>query len=302
MMKFGIFSSKSFSIKTILCVLLVVAGFCLTSFFMMLVLYVSNPESVFSGQMPILSGQLLRIIQTVQSFFVFILPALLFAWLADKNPTGYLYFEKKNKTLVIMLVVIASLVVIPFINRLAYINEQMTFPDFLSGLEHRIRKSEKTLQETMNVMLQMDSPVILLYNIFLFGVLAAVGEELLFRGVIQRLIADASKNVHIGIWAAGFIFSAIHFQFFDGFFPRLLLGAWFGYLLYWSKSLWLPILAHFVNNATAVVISYMQQCGVIDSQADTIGKDDMILSGISIIVFGIVTLAIYKFAKCENDD
>jgi len=38
--------------------------------------------------------------------------------------------------------------------------------------------------------------------------------------------------------------------------PRFVLGVLLGYLFYWSNSLWLPILAHFVNNAQAVIFSY----------------------------------------------
>ena len=54
------------------------------------------------------------------------------------------------------------------------------------------------------------------------------------------------------IWTAAILFSAFHLQFY-GFFPRMLLGAYFGYLLYWSHSIWLPIFAHFINNAIAVI-------------------------------------------------
>lgn len=295
-MKPGLFSNKSFSVKTVFFLFLIIAGFCFTMLALMIMLLISNPEAILSGKMPELSAQMLRIIQTFQSFFVFIIPALLCAWFFSNNPNEYLYFEKKNTFFVFVFVIIACIAVIPFINWLAYINEQMSFPDALSGLEQKMRESETAAQKVMTTMLQTDSVITLLYNILLVGVLAAVGEELLFRGIIQRLITDASKNIHIGIWVSAFIFSSIHFQFY-GFFPRLLLGAWFGYLLYWSRSLWLPILAHFVNNATAVVISYLQQHGFVDLQTDTIGKGDAVLSGISVIVFGIFMLIIYRFTK-----
>lgn len=292
----GIFSNRSFSSKAVVFVLLIVAGFCLATLIVKIILLASNTET---GQMTELSGQTLRVVQTLQSIFVFIIPALLFAWICCTRPIEYLYFEKKNKAFVIIFVAAACIVVIPFINWLAHVNEQMSFPDALSGVEHQMQKSETANRVAMNNMLRTDSPGILLYNIFLIGVLAAVGEELLFRGVIQRLIADASKNIHLGIWVSAFVFSAIHFQFY-GFVPRLFLGAWFGYLLYWSKSLWIPILAHFVNNTIAVVISYLQQRKIVDPLADTIGKENMALSGISVIVFGFFAWMIYRSTKQPN--
>ena len=54
------------------------------------------------------------------------------------------------------------------------------------------------------------------------------------------------------------IFSAIHFQF-SGFIPRLLLGAYLGYLFYWSRSLWLPVLAHFLHNALSLLVDFSFQ-------------------------------------------
>ena len=60
----------------------------------------------------------------------------------------------------------------------------------------------------------------------------------------------------MAVWLTGFIFSAIHLQF-DGFVARWLLGAYLGYLLVWSGSLWLPILAHFLHNALSILIAHI---------------------------------------------
>ena len=70
----------------------------------------------------------------------------------------------------------------------------------------------------------------------------------MFRGSLQRLISERKINIHVAVWVTAFIFSIIHLQIF-GFVPRLLLGAFFGYMLAWSGSLWLPIMAHAFNNS-----------------------------------------------------
>jgi membrane protease YdiL (CAAX protease family) len=110
----------------------------------------------------------------------------------------------------------------------------------------------------------------LLLNLFVVAILPAIGEELIFRGAFQKLFSQLFKNKHIGIWLAAALFSAIHLQFY-GFIPRMLLGAIFGYLLYWSGSLWVPIWAHFVNNAMGVTLSYLSQKGIVSEDIENIG-------------------------------
>jgi len=102
----------------------------------------------------------------------------------------------------------------------------------------------------------------MLFNIFMIAIVAAIGEELIFRGVIQKIFARWTGNIHLAIIITGFLFSLIHLQFY-GFFPRWLLGVMFGYLMVWSGTLWLPIFAHFVNNAVAVLVSYLIHKGTI---------------------------------------
>jgi len=114
------------------------------------------------------------------------------------------------------------------------------------------------------------------------AVVPAVGEELLFRGVLQKIMIAWTKNPHFGVWITAFLFSALHLQFF-GFFPRMLLGALFGYLFLWSKSLWLPILGHFINNGTVVLASYFYP--------EMVNKADIALFG-----EGKESLAMYFFS------
>ncbi|HPH46026.1 MAG TPA: CPBP family intramembrane metalloprotease, partial [Chryseolinea sp.] len=95
------------------------------------------------------------------------------------------------------------------------------------------------------------------------AILPAIGEELVFRGIIQKELFRGTKNSHLSIWIAAAIFSAIHLQFY-GFVPRMLLGVLFGYLYHWSGNLTLSMLAHFVNNGFTVVALYLHQQKIID--------------------------------------
>jgi membrane protease YdiL (CAAX protease family) len=104
----------------------------------------------------------------------------------------------------------------------------------------------------------MDSFNLLLLNVLMLAIIPALGEELVFRASLQKILGRWTGNYHLAIWLSAIIFSGIHFQFY-GFFPRMFLGALFGYLLVWSGSIWLPILAHFLNNAMATVGAYVLQ-------------------------------------------
>jgi len=94
--------------------------------------------------------------------------------------------------------------------------------------------------------------------------------------VFQRIFSNWTQNPHWGIFISAFIFSAIHFEFY-GFFPRLILGMMFGYFLYWSGSIWLPILAHFVNNGIAVITFYLISSGRLNEKMADIGSTSDIL-------------------------
>ncbi|MNY28869.1 CAAX amino terminal protease self- immunity [compost metagenome] len=147
----------------------------------------------------------------------------------------------------------------------------MDFPDFLNRVEEWMRMKEDQMAGLTKAFLKMDTVRQLIFNLFMIAVLPAMGEELLFRGVLQKLLIDSSRNHHAGIWIAAIIFSALHFQFY-GFLPRMFLGVLFGYLFYWSGNIWLPIIAHFINNSTVVVVSYLFQHKFINFDIDKASK------------------------------
>jgi membrane protease YdiL (CAAX protease family) len=134
-------------------------------------------------------------------------------------------------------------------------NNLIHLPTWLNKVEQWMQTSENNANKLTVLFLEAHSLPELLYNIFLIALVPSVGEELLFRGVFQRIFTEWFKNYHLGIWISAILFSLIHFQFY-GFLSRLFLGASFGYLLEITKNMWLPILTHFVNNLVGVLIAY----------------------------------------------
>jgi uncharacterized protein len=130
------------------------------------------------------------------------------------------------------------------------------------GLDEYARPLEKKLAEATVYMTQYDSLQQIIVAFIVIAIIPAVGEEVIFRGMIQNDFMRATRNPHVSIWAAAILFSAIHFQFY-GFVPRMLLGALFGYLYYWSGNLWMPVIAHFVNNGFTLAGLLLFQRGAI---------------------------------------
>lgn len=137
-------------------------------------------------------------------------------------------------------------------------NQNLHLPETLAPLEQWIRSKEKGLEGITKYLTTFKTTGQLLVAILVIAIIPGIGEEVLFRGILQRNLSYWTGNVHLGVWLAAALFSAIHVQFL-GFFPRMLLGALFGYLYVWSGNLWVPILAHFVNNGFTVLMVYLYQ-------------------------------------------
>ena len=142
-------------------------------------------------------------------------------------------------------------------------NQSIKLPSFLGGLEESLRSMEQNLEELTKYMTQFNSVGQLLFGMLIIAVIPAIGEELVFRGLVQNHLFRITKNVHVAIWVAAFLFGAMHMQFY-GMFARMMLGAMFGYLYYFSGSLFYPMLAHFVNNGVAVLAVYMYNKGELN--------------------------------------
>jgi membrane protease YdiL (CAAX protease family) len=199
---------------------------------------------------------LLRYTQLLSSLSTFIIPALFLGYLFAGNTGDYygIRYAAPGKWFIAALLVM--LTAIPLINLLVWLNEMIVLPDSFSRLEQQFRASEDAARKITELLINVDNPGGLFFNIFLMAVLAALGEELIFRGMVQKMLTRWTGNVHIAVVVTGFLFSMMHMQFY-GFLPRWLLGVMFGYMLVWSGSVWLPVFAHFVNNALVVVAGYM---------------------------------------------
>ena len=246
-------------------------------------------------------GQPTSIMIVAQNVLVFIAPAIIFAYLAYQAPWRFLRLDKAPALKEILLVIAVMVASLPAMNYLVEMNKLMHLPQWMSGVEEWMRESEDAALEVTNSLLSTTSFLKMLWLVLIVGVLTGIAEEMFFRGAMLGTFLQKTVNKHVSIIFVAFIFSAFHLQFF-GFFPRLLLGIWFGYLVVWTRSLWVPIIAHALNNSLVVVATYLANTQAIETNGiDSLGLPQKgqfpIMATASVIATAVI---IYIFAKSRK--
>ncbi len=199
----------------------------------------------------------IRISALIQDILAFIVPAVGTAVFVSRRPADLLCIRRAPGLGMLLLVLVMMFVSVPLQEAICWWNYNIKFPESMAGLESSLRMLEEMASDTMRAMMADTSVSALIINILIIGIAAGVSEELIFRGCFQRLLTTGGVNVHLAIWLVAFFFSALHMQLF-GFVPRMLLGAYFGSLLLWSRSLWVPVAAHALNNTVYVISAWLQ--------------------------------------------
>ena len=237
----------------------------------------------------------MRIFIGMQQIGLFLLPALVLAW-GEKQRVREFYGFKKVKVELMLLVILMMVFSMPILEWVTMVNMKMVLPGFLKPVEEWMRAQEDKNTETMVNLLKINHIGDYLISILLIAILPAIAEEMIFRGAIQRSLGRMFKNPHFVIWFTAFIFSAIHIQFY-GFLPRLLLGAAFGYIYFWTQSLWYSMFAHFVNNAYAVTGAwYMQKNNIPLSEANKTTN----FQWYGVLISVILTFLVFKYFKNKS--
>lgn len=231
------------------------------------------------------SATALRISTVAQDLLVFILPALVTAMMVTRLPAEFLELMKKPKAAGAMLAIAVMLAAIPAMNLIIEWNASWQLPPSMEWM----KESEANAEATLNTLMGPATIGNLLISLLIVGALTGVAEEMFFRGALQKLLLCTRINPHAAIWIAAAIFSAIHFQVY-GFVPRMLLGAFFGYLMWWSGSLWLPILAHAFNNSVVVVARWIKETSAFD--LDSIGTSASPDVAIAVTLSAVLTVAL----------
>lgn len=254
---------------------------------------IKSPEKLTAFQENPGMVNVYRFLLLFQHTGMFILPALFFPYLMGERFHEMMRFKGLGLKRLLFTIGV-MLFFFPISNYLAQLNAGIELPEGLGWLEERFQAWEDQARGITEELLAVSSSQGLLVNLLLVAVLPAIGEEMIFRGSIQHLLERMGRNVHLAIWVGAILFSAMHLQFY-GFLPRLMLGALFGYMLLWTGTLWVPILAHFINNAAAVVITFSFEKEELEQSMENAGGQEG--QGLFVLICALAVGGLLSYAK-----
>ena len=250
------FEGKNRLVQILFLLLFVVAGTIVFSALGMLVAYaVYHTNSMYEASDP---AGYIRLVQAFNSVGMFLVPALMFAYAHDKHWLDYNWGNRKPHYLLVNVTLLLSIVILPVVALLLQWNQSIELPQSLAGLQKWMDDMDEKADAMLKMLTVRNTYGTLAINILALALLPALCEEFMFHGTVQTFLMKWWNKPHLAVWVTAVIFSAIHLQF-SGFFPRLMLGAYLGYLFYWSRSLWLPVLAHFLHNALTLLVDFSFQ-------------------------------------------
>ena len=251
---------KSYWIQLLVLALFMLGGLLFSSALGELVILLSyGTPNMLEASDPVTA---IRISQTFVSIGTFLLPSLLFAYCQNRQWFDYNAANRRAPQSMINMVLILSITLLPVVGLLSAFNQSIMPQE--GAVAEFMRNLEENANQILELVTSQRSSWDLAANLMVFAVLTGICEEFLFQGALQPLMMKWTKNPHVGILLTAFIFSALHFQFY-GFIPRFMLGVYLGYLFYWSRSLWLPILAHVLHNALSLMVDFTLQGRGIDT-------------------------------------
>ncbi|MGY6562904.1 MAG: CPBP family intramembrane glutamic endopeptidase [Luteibaculaceae bacterium] len=187
---------------------------------------------------------------------MFILPGILFFFYPGSKLISTVSRKNFPAFWLIFLTGAITLTAIPFVSYLGWLNAQINLPESLAVLESNLQNLERQAKEITVVLLSPNGYSDLMLNLFLAAMIPAIGEEFVFRGILQPNLIKIFKNAWLGLLVTSILFSAMHLQFY-GFLPRFFIGFFIGYMVMITGNLWYGILAHFVNNAFLVLLVFV---------------------------------------------
>lgn len=269
-------------------------GIALTLLFSLFVFFLILMP-IFTGLLQntsIKTAAVIRISMVLQDIFAFILPSLVVALAATRLPARFLRIDSIAPTRTFIFALATLLCAIPAMNAIVYWNENINLPTQFQALEEMMRQLEENAQAVTDTLMQGSSVPSLIVSVLIVGVLAGVSEELFFRGAFQQSLMSTTINRHASVWIVAIVFSLCHFQMF-GFVPRMLLGAYFGYLMMWSRSIWVPIMVHVANNTLVVIATWRMANYPNGLNLDQVGTNFNSSTDMALITISIILTAIF---------
>ncbi len=281
----------------LLALLIAGIGLLISTIISFIVLYMSSGsiEGVRSG-VSADNIHTMVFVQLISQLIVFILPAFFFSYLIQQNAFSFYQTQNfrnyKSYLLAIVCVVSAAL----FIQCMVIDKNTFIFPKSLQFFENLAKTTQLEYDHFIEALLSITNPIMLVLVFLMVAVMPAIGEELLFRGMIQQSLEKGFKNRWIAILISGVLFGLIHFEFYN-FFALCFMGFVLGYVYSVTRNIYINMLMHFINNGTAIITMYLYKKQLIQMNPDD--SAPMYVVALAGLIMGICLVVYWKYFKVE---
>ena len=195
-----------------------------------------------------------RVNQTIIFLVGFLLPAFVTAWALNRKPVKLIGLSYTINWKQVGLVCIIMLTALYASSAFSYLTKEIPIAE---SLRQQFDKMEADYIQQAAAIIGLNNFADFILAIIIMAFLPALCEEVLFRGGLQNYLTRATRKPWISIIIVSILFSLLHFSYY-GFLSRMFLGVVLGFIFEYSGRLWLCVIAHFLNNALVVVVTYIQ--------------------------------------------
>jgi len=207
---------------------------------------------------------------------------------------SFLKWKKWPKIGFVGLSIILLITVYPLVAKVTQWSMELPLPQWA-------RDMSDSSADMIKQILVMDSPMEFALSFLLIGIAPAIGEELLYRGILQNKLKQVLPNPHIAIFIASALFSLNHFAL-DRFLGLMILGLVMGYAYHYSRNFWVPVILHFINNSFQVLGVYLNQDTIAEMDMDAMPDVPIIGVLISVAVAGWILYTLMNLSRQIIED
>jgi membrane protease YdiL (CAAX protease family) len=234
-----------------------------------------------------------RLMTTAGQILFILLPALLFTKLIYEDVSEIIRLKIPSLK-EIALFVVGIIILTPLLQNYLYIQNYFITTwaensEVINTLKSFFDKLNELVEKTYGNLLRADNVFEGIFVVIVIAFVPAICEEVMFRGYIQRSFELKIRPVMAAFVTAVF-FGLYHFNPY-GILPLIALGFYFGFAAYMSQSIFIPMILHFLNNFTAVLLYFVLGSDELIKSAP--GKD--INLGQALILFLLLTILFIAF-------
>lgn len=265
--------------------------------------FIGASLALVAGGMDDLENPNVKITRVILSFgqFMFILAPTIFFARFQTHDLKKIFRLSPPKPSLMLLAVLGIVLIQPFLQGYMYFQEQLiTSVPFIRDIVKPVKDIFDTLEKSTFKIVQAHSIIEFITVVFVICLTPAICEEALFRGFTMTNLRRVSK-ASVAIFMSGFLFAFYHFQPFN-IIPLIILGWYLGFIVYYSNSIWIGMICHFLNNFFATYFLYMY--GKDEFETPHLTGDELtntiVAAVLSVVLFSGTVIMYYRLRVNEK--